>query len=83
MTTHLMPRFAEPPRQSDAEAARWDEYTSLTIAAAMLSNVQERLERLYPGLTMPDIVAEACDALDKAGDLLRKRASALDEGTHD
>ena len=75
----MPPRFSEAPRESDAEMARWDEYDWLMSYTARLAFVHELIERHYPGLTMPDIVAEACDALDKAGDLLRKRANALED----
>ena len=73
-------RFAELPRQSDAETARWDEYFTLHERIEDLELQLERLETYYPKLTMPDIVAEACDALNKAGDLLRKRAGQLEDG---
>jgi hypothetical protein len=78
--THLLPRFTEPPRLSAAEQSRWDELDRLRGVMADIDLAIAKLELGYPGLTMPDLIASACDRLDEAGDLLAKRRNALEDG---
>ena len=80
MQTNMPPRFSEAPRQSDAETARWDEYRWLGQCKVDLGQLIAKLEAQYPVLDLPDDIAAACELLEQAGDLLRKRANALDSG---
>ena len=73
-------RFAEPPRESDAETARWDEYRWLGQCKVDLGQLIAKLEAQYPVLDLPDDIAAACELLEQAGDLLRKRAGQLENG---
>ena len=73
-------RFAEPPRQSDAETARWDEYYWLRARKLEVNNLIDKLNGYYPLLALPGAIDEAAALLEQAGDLLRKRAGQLEDG---
>lgn len=73
------PRFSGPPAESDDEILRWREYAWLIARKNDVETLIAALNGFYPLLATPNAIDDACELLEQVGDLLRRRASKLDE----